>query len=495
MILRVPSSIVNFFRELVPSGAKYAPDHVRRALPAIVAGMVLTTSRRRSMTAIGGAVHAARRDKATVSRLLLRRDFRSRDLHWEVLARVFKKLAPTIKRGKRDWLLALDGTATKRGSETNIKGAIQSEEAKTKRKNKKRKVGGPRTRKDGKSKKGRKTKYHTFLLASLTTHTGTRIPLPRHTCDPKDYKRQGGQKSRRDTQLDLAKILIKRVREIKPEGVRLVVVADSYFECGKLYAFAKQNPEDLVLITRTDSDRCFADETTPSKSNGERILDHGLSFDYSGNDFSRLDLRRGSEKTVRYRRYSARKPTSKDRRTYRLRHEARTVAGLGTVGIVYSWKTPVYEPRRNHRGKSFKVLFCSDPTWSAERIVEWYECRWTAIEILIRELKQQLGFADHTGQKLDALERHIDLVLLSFMYLEMERARILEDPGARPAIAAKAAASRTYGMQEVVRQEASRELIETMKESRHSERKKRLLNSFFEHLSGTHDTGWASAYT
>ena len=491
MILKVPASIVNFFREFVPSGVKYAPDHIRRALPAMVAGVVLTTSRRRSMTAIGGTVHAARRDKATVSRLLTRRDFRSRDIHWEVVLRVLKKLAPTVKRGKRDWLLALDGTATKRGAETKIKGAIQSEKAIATRK--KRKAGAPRTRSDGKSKKnGRKTKYHTFLLASLTTHTGTRIPLPRHTCDPKDYKRVGKPKSRRDTQLDLGKILIRRVLEIKPEGVRLVVVADSYFECAKLYAFAKQNPEDLVLITPTDSDRCFANETTPSKSNGERIREHGLSL--SGNDFCRLDLRRGSEKTVRYRRYSARKPTSKDRRTYRLRHEARTVAGLGTVGIVYSWKTPVYEPRRNHRGKSFKILFCSDPTWSAERIVEWYECRWTAIEILIRELKQQLGFADHTGQNLDALERHIDVVLLSFLYLEMERARLLEEPGERPAATARAAASRTYGMQEVVRQEASRELIETMKQSRHSERKRRLLNSFFEHLTGTHDTGVASAY-
>lgn len=441
------------------------------------------------MTAIGGAVHAARRDKSTVSRLLTSRDFRSRDLHWEVARRVLAKLAP--KRGrKREWHLVLDGTAIKRGAETKIKGGIQSEKTATRRK---RKAGAPRTKNTAKSsKKGRKTKYHTFLLASLTTHTGVRIPLPRYTCDPKDFKRQARPKNRRDTQLDLAKILIQRVQDILPEGVRLVVTADSYFECGKLYALAKQKDRGFTLITPTDSDRCFADETTPSKSNGQRIRDHGLTF--SGNDLSRLDLRRGSEKTVRYRRYSARKPTSKDRRTYRLRHEARTVAGLGTVGIVYSWKTPVYEPRRNSRKKSFKILFCSDPSWSAERIVEWYECRWTAIEILIRELKQQLGLADYTGQKLEALEHHIDVVLLSFMYLEMERARILEDPGESPTVAARAAASRTYGMQEVVRQEASRELIETMKQSHHSERKRRLLNGFFEHLTGTHDTGLACAY-
>lgn len=489
MILKLPTSIVNFFRELVPSGPQYGPDHILRSLRTVVAGVVFTTSRRRSLTAIGGAVHATRRDKATVSRLLTARDFRSRDLHWEVVRRVLGKLAP--KRGKRrEWLLALDGTATKRGAETKIKGAIQTDKAATR---KKRKAGAPRKKNGGKSsKKGRKTKYHTFLVASLTTHTGTRIPLPRHTCDPKDFKRVGKPKSRRDTQLDLATILIKRVQQIKPKNADLVVLADSYFECAKLYALAKQEEGGFVLITPTDSDRCFANETTPSKSNGERIRDHGLTF--SGNDFSRLDLRRGSEKTVRYRRYSARKPTAKDRRTYRLRHEARTVAGLGTVGIVYSWKTPVYEPRRNFRKKSFKILFCSDPTWSAERIVEWYECRWTAIEILIRELKQQLGFADYTGQNLDALERHIDVVLLSFLYLEMERTRLLEVPGAKPAATARAAAARTHGMQELVRQEAARELIDTMKQSHTSERKRRLLNGFFAHLTGKHDTSLGSAY-
>lgn len=489
MILKVTTSIVNFFRELVPSGVKYAPDHIRSALPAIVAGVVLTTGRRRSLTAIGGAVHTARRDKATVSRMLTARDFRSRDLHWEVINRALAKLAPKKRGRKRKWLLALDGTAVKRGAETKIKGGIQSE--KTKKKRRKTKAVSPLAKdKDKSSKKGRRTKYHTFLVATLTTHTGVRIPLARHTCDPKDFKRPGKPKSRRETQMDLSKILMTRVQKMKPEGVELVVVADSAFDCSKLYTLAMDKERGFVLITPTDSNRCFADDKNPSKSNGERIRDYGLSL--SGNDFCRLDLRRGSEKTVRYRRYSARKPTSKDRRTYWLRHEARTVAGLGTVGIVYSWKTPVYEPRRNFRKKSFKILFCSDPTWSAERIVEWYECRWTAIEIVIRELKQQLGFADYAGQDLNALERHIDLVLLSFLYLEIERSRILEDPGERAAVAARAAASRTYGMQEVVRQEANRELIETMKQSHRSKRKRRILSGFYRRITGEYDTEVAS---
>jgi hypothetical protein len=47
----------------------------------------------------------------------------------------------------------------------------------------------------------------------------------------------------------------------------------------------------------------------------------------------------------------------------------------------------VYEPRRNFKKRSFKVLICSDPNFPGEKVVEWYECRWTAIEIVFRELK------------------------------------------------------------------------------------------------------------
>lgn len=482
MIVQHPGSLVNFFQQFVPTEAKFAPPFVLTVLRALLAGVVLSSNSRRTLTVVGRTVFTSRRDKSNVSRLLTRRDFRSRDLHWAVLEKVLAKLAPKGRR-RREWHLALDGTATKRGAETKIKGAIQTDTG-ADRKKPKRKKGAPRGRDGAKaSKKGRKTKYHTFLVASLTTHEGVRVPLPRHTCDPKDFKRQARPKNRRDTQIDLAKILITRTDEIVPDGVHLVVTADSYFDCKKLYDLAQQL--GFVLITPTDSDRCFADETTPSKSNGQRIRDYGLNL--SRKTSSRLDLRRGTEKTVSYRRYTTRQRGPKDRRTYWLHHEQRTVAGLGTVGIVYSWKTPVYKPKRNFREKSFKILFCSDPTWTPERIVEWYEMRWTAIEILIRELKQRLGFADFTGQNLDALERWIDMVLLSFLYLEMERHRLLGDATSPAALRDQAEAARTQGMQEVIRAEANHDLLRLIQASPHSERKRRLLMRFLKEISRAPD--------
>lgn len=484
MILQAPGSLVNFFQQCVGNDRRFAPRRVLKALRPLIAGLVLATNPRRSLSAIGGAVVSGKRHKSTVSRLLKRKDFRSRDLHWEAVERVLKRLAPKMsaRARRRDWLLALDGTATQRGAHTKIKGGISTERTSGKR----RKKGASRKRAPGDKprspKKKRRTKYHTFLVASLTTHEGVRVPLPRYTCDPKDFKRQGRPKNVKDTQIDLAKLLIKRVKKILPAGVRLVVVADAYFECEKLFSLAHR--EDFVLITPTDSSRCFADETTPSKSNGHRIWNRGRHF--PPDSFSRLDLHRGSEDTACFRRHSARKSGPKDRRTYWLRHESRTVAKLGAVGIVYSWKTPIYEPKPNFRKKGFKILLCSDPTWTGEKVVEYYECRWTAIEILIRELKQHLGLGHYTGQSLEALERWIDLVLMSFLYLEVERHRLLAE-ATQPAVRERAESARTLGMQELVRAEASTELMRIITQSYRSERKKRLVTGFFAAVTANAD--------
>lgn len=490
MILHPLDSVVQFVDRYLSSATLLTPSHIRRALTSIITTIALSAGRRLSLTSMGRQIFSRKRHKSTTSRMMRDPRFKTRELLWSAVKKALRQLKP--RDGEVvEWLLALDGTALQRGAETRIKGAIQSERkdpSKTKIEPKagRRKNGAvsQKRRTDGASKKkGRRTKYHTFLIGSLTTHTGVRIPLGRYTCDPKRFNRRGRPRKMRTTQLDLAKLLIERALSLLPKDVRLRVVADSYFECEKLFTLAGRR--DFVLITPTDSNRCFADEATPYKSNGVCIRDYGL--DLSKDSFTRLDLSRGSEKTACFRRHTERKAGPKDRRIYRLCHERRTVAKLGTVGVVYSWKTPVFEPRRNFKKKSFKVLLCSDPTWTGERIVEWYECRWTAIEILIRELKGQLGLDHYTGQNLEALERHIDLVLLGFLYLEMERHRLIADAKTPPTIRELAVGSRTHGMQDLVRWEASQMLQEAILVSYTSERTRRRLKRFFREVHSTLD--------
>jgi len=239
--LHSPGSLVNFFREFVPKRTPHAPSHARSLIQTVITGIVLSTNPRRSLSAVGEAVVKGKVHKSTVSRLLRRRDFRSRDMHWEAIQRAIPRLAPAADSGTNPvWPLALDGTALQRGAHTKIKGAIRPSRKRkkrvpTRRRQRSRRRGtakksripgggkpssSPPTTKA--SKKGRKTKYHTFLVASLTTHLGVRIPLPRYTCDPKDFKHQGRPPKNRPTQMALAKLQIERALSIVPEGVRAI---------------------------------------------------------------------------------------------------------------------------------------------------------------------------------------------------------------------------------------------------------------------------------
>lgn len=437
MILKPSVSVVQFFRRLRIE--KFAPHRVTRALPALVSGICLST-RKRTLTELASFVSDEQRDKSTVSRIFEDHRFCSRDLHRAAANQFITDLIPDTDTPVT-WLLSVDSTCTKRGGFTKILGANNYRFQ----------------RKPTKSQ--RSTKAHTFLMATLVSHEGVRIPLPRYTCYPKSFKKPGTKKRHRQTQIDLAVSMIKGLRKFLPEHIKLVVVVDQYFEGSKLFRVAI--PDHLVIITPLASNRCFANISNPQTSNGRRIQTRGLNI--PPKTFASVVLRRGSEKTVRYRRYSARKPGPNDYRTYDVYHESRTVAALGTVGLVYSWKCPVYEPRRDFGWKRFKVLVCSDPSWSGADIVEWYELRWPSTETLFRELKQELGLGDYVGQSLEAFERYVDCVLVSLLLLEKLRKDILDSPQAKLHIREKAQAARTGGMRSLLRLETSEQLVSVLK--------------------------------
>ena len=79
------------------------------------------------------------------------------------------------------------------------------------------------------------------------------------------------------------------------------------------------------------------------------------------------------------------------------------------------------------------------------------------------------------------------LVLLGFLYLEMERHRLIESEKTRPAIRERAAGARTHGMQDLVRWEANQQLVQAIRESYTSERTRRLVKRFFKEVHSTLD--------
>lgn len=485
-ILRVPGPVVQFFHRYVDASG--LPKHIRAIIPTLITAIAL--GNRRSYEEQGHTVTEMRRHRANISRIYKDRRFNSRELHWDTLARAIRSLAPWDGRATQ-WVMSLDGFALRRGACTKIRGGIlRGEAGKASRKNEraqpqrpggrrrshakpKSKGRGRRTQPKPRQKSGRTaTKYFTFLSGVLVTDQGVRLPIPRHTCEPKAFHRGPGRPKRmKETQIDLAKLIIEKVMALLPPEVRLVVLADSYFDSKKLFALTKKL--GFVLITPADSNRCFGRETAPHKSTGERIRDRGLALRRGA--CSRLDLLRGSEGTASFRRYGARKPGPRDRRTYWVHQERETVAGLGPVGITYSWKTPVYEPRANFRRKQYKVLICSDPSWTGERVSEHYEMRYGAIEHAIREWKGDLGLGRNTGQDLNAMERYVDMVLMTFFCLEMYRFELLDDPTIEPEAKDKARTARTRGMQEILFRDANLDLLEMVERSYVSARARRLV--------------------
>jgi len=477
-ILQTPRVIVQLFNRFVDTSC--IPEYIADILPTLVTAIALGHDR--SYAEQADFVTTDQRNRSSVSRLYQDRGFNSRDMHWNTLERVIATLAPDETKGVVTWNLSLDGLASSRGANTKIKGGIIRGIAKKDKAGKAKAGQGRRASStvepdDEPAKPGRAaTKYFTYLSGVLVTEKGVRLAMPRYTCDPKDFNRGAGRPGKRATQLDLAVCMLERLLTMLPPNVRLVVLADSYFESKKLFNFAKT--KNIVFISPSDSNRCFGTSDSKHSSTGERLRDRKSCLRSS--QYSRFDLRRGSEGTASYRRYSARKARPKDRRTYRVHHERRTVAGLGPVGITYSWKTPVYEPQANFRKKSFKILLSSDLSLSGQEVVEFYEMRYGAIEHTIREWKGDLGFENNLSQSLESMERFLDVVLLTFLMLELYRVELLESPGTDDELRERARHARTQGMQALLWREVNLEFLATIERSFTSKRIARLLKR---HLS------------
>jgi hypothetical protein len=469
MILKPPASLVQFLDAYLPwkKRNKLAPPHILAALTGLLSAICLSRAKR-TQTELGRFVFTERRDPATISRMLRNHRFRTRDLYCLAYREAIQWALPPEDAPTVSWHLSLDGVSNTRGAFTKIRGANDYEKEK-----------------DGtgeKRKKGTETKSHLFLVGTVTTHEGHRIPVPRRTCDPRGFHRHPGRpRKKRPTQVDLAAVSVQELAEMLPENVRLVVTADEYFEGQKIVDLARKLG-NVVFIAPVDSRRCFSDPARPRESNGQLIQAWGKKLPWGS--FERMDLVRGEEETVPYRRYSDRKPGPKDRRTYWVHHERRTVSMLGEVGVVASWKSPVFRPRKNFKRRSFKVLICSDPDFPPRLVVEFFEMRWTNIEIVIREMKSCLGFKDYVGTDLEAMERHIDLVLLGLLYLEVNRMQHLEDVPLTQKARRVTTHARVQGMQDLVRGEVTRELWALVERAVSSVRARQLLKRFFESLAG-----------
>jgi SRSO17 transposase len=93
-------------------------------------------------------------------------------------------------------------------------------------------------------------------------------------------------------------------------------------------------------------------------------------------------------------------------KTLRIARFIGDIKGLGKVAVV------VVKEKR----KKPTYLVCTNIHLAAIDIIKYYSKRWK-IEQMIKDLKQRLGFGDYQVRDLQAIERHVALVLLSYFVL------------------------------------------------------------------------------
>lgn len=365
----------------------------QKIVPRLVAAMLLWQGELNYATS-ARAIVTQRRNRSSVHRFFMCKRFTSRDIYQRALIRMIEQESPKDRDIKKRWFLIIDGTSNKRGGFTKIENAVKY-------------------KKKAKGRKGSSTKAHTFIMGILITERGTRLPVPRRTWHTTQYCR----KHRRPC-VSMVKLMSLMIETVQiPEHVELIVLADAFFEGREIKTVCDRL--GYLYICPVDSSRCFSDEA--GTRTGSKLHERGKSLPQK--DLTTIELFPGKEETASLRRYTG-KGNPKDRRTYRATSEVGNVAGLGQVRIVYSWKSPVYDPRRDYSRQSFKVLVTNGIQLSTRQIIEYYELRWQ-IEVFFREIKSSIGMCHYRGTSFEAFERHIDMVLLSFLFLEYLRIHLL----------------------------------------------------------------------
>ena len=178
------------------------------------------------------------------------------------------------------------------------------------------------------------------------------------------------------TKIDLAKGILKKLR--LPVPCKLYVLADSWY-------WAKT----LVKVCRA----CGYHMISQLKSNSNLWMDGKKTkvtalFDFASSYREVSLFVYGKTKTLQIAKFIG---------------EVKDLGKVAVVVVKEKRKKPVY-------------LVCTNLRLPAIEVIKYYAKRWK-IEQMIKDLKQRLGFGDYQVRDLNAIQRHVALVLLSYFVL------------------------------------------------------------------------------
>jgi hypothetical protein len=294
-----------------------------------------------------------------------------------------------------------------------------------------------------KQKKHARRSCHCFVMALLITPSGIRVPFSR-SYYTEDYCKKKNIAYR--TQTEIAAELIRELP--LPKGAQVTVLGDTAFDAASIRSACQE--QGCKWIVPVNPERVLAGEKPRPKVSS---LAEQLHVD----QLVRIEVHPGRGKYVAYRRIArCRLGPKLKARTYYVHEESRDVHSVGMVRLVFS---TTKEPTKGQRVDVQKILMTNDETIRLKDVIELYQLRWQ-IELFFKELKSTLGLHHYRFEQFERVETWVTMVLMTFVYLEWQRASKLKKKSLSKKERAWWQAQRTYGLARAVRQSAEkRELI------------------------------------
>jgi len=243
--------------------------------------------------------------------------------------------------------------------------------------------------------------------------TGARIPLPRKLYRTQEWCRGRGRRFR--TQVEMAADLVHEAARVMralgfPADLEVVVVYDSAFVAKPVVKACAIR--QFHYIGTLDCNRVVVDD--PNRPHvGELGAQLAASQNWDQIVTLHKPAKRGRSQT------GQRAPGST--RQFNITPKRCRLSKLGEVQVVFSQAV-------GHPNGRVKIIVSSDPTLSGEEICRRYALRWE-IELMFKELKSELGLDHAQMRSYRGWVRHVDVVWLTFTYLEWLRLRGLRQDG------------------------------------------------------------------
>jgi hypothetical protein len=110
-----------------------------------------------------------------------------------------------------------------------------------------------------------------------------------------------------------------------------------------------------------------------------------------------------------------------------------------------------------------KVLISNATEASVPEVLSWYGLRWQ-IELFFKEMKSDLEMCQYKFKRFEQVVGWVEVCVLSFAYLEWQRALKLAQADLSPHEREQWQDARTHGMKEMLRLELEREELRQMYE-------------------------------